>query len=88
MLGLIPGVGDALGLALSAWVAAQARQAGASRWLLARMAMNVGLDAVLGSVPLLGDVFDFAFKANRRNLRLLQRHLARTGGAAQARRRS
>jgi hypothetical protein len=72
---LIPGVGDAIGLALSAWLALEARRAGASRALLARMAANVGLDAILGSIPLLGDLFDIGFKANRRNLALLQRHL-------------
>lgn len=85
MLGLIPGVGDAVGLGLSAWLMAQARRAGASRWLLARMAANMGLDATIGAIPVLGDWFDFAFKANRRNLRLLQEHLARQGGATRSR---
>lgn len=77
LIGLIPGVGDAAGLLLSAWLMVQARRAGASRWLLARMAANAGVDTAIGAVPLLGDWFDFAFQANRRNLRLLQKHLAR-----------
>lgn len=76
LLGLVPVAGDAVTLALSAWLMVQARRAGASRLLLARMAANVALDTTVGAIPLLGDWFDFAFKANRRNVRLLQKHLA------------
>lgn len=85
LLGLIPVVGDAAGLALSVWLMAQARRAGAPRWLLTRMAANMGLDATIGAIPVLGDWFDFAFKANRRNLRLLQRHLVRQAGGIRSR---
>ena len=70
LIGLIPGVGDAAGLAVSAYVVLAARRRGVPRRTLARMAANVGVDALVGSIPVLGDVFDLGFKANRRNLRL------------------
>ena len=75
VLGLVPGVGDAIGAGLSAWLIIEAQRLGAPNILLARMAGNLMLDAAVGAVPLLGDVFDAAFKANLRNMRLLRRHL-------------
>jgi hypothetical protein len=72
LLGLIPGIGDTLSMAISAYIVVQARRLGVSRWVLTRMVGNIALDALVGSVPLLGDAFDFAFKANKRNLRLLK----------------
>jgi Domain of unknown function (DUF4112) len=83
ILGLIPGIGDAAGAVLAAWILVEAFRLGASRATLARMAGNVALDAGLGAIPVLGDLFDFAWKANLRNVALLERHLA---GPAQARR--
>ncbi|KAB7627464.1 DUF4112 domain-containing protein [Alkalilimnicola sp. S0819] len=80
LIGLIPGAGDLATGGLSAWIVLRAWRMGAPRTVLLRMAANVGLDVLLGSVPLLGDAFDFFFKANRRNLRLLRRHLQRHGG--------
>ncbi|HET8727694.1 MAG TPA: DUF4112 domain-containing protein [Alphaproteobacteria bacterium] len=77
VVGLLPGVGDAATGLLSAYLIWQARRMGVPTGLLLRMAGNVGLDVVAGSVPVLGSIFDFAFKANRRNLRLLRRHLER-----------
>jgi hypothetical protein len=74
ILGLVPGVGDAAGLALSSMVIVQAVHLGARGATVARMVLNVAVDAVVGSIPLLGSVFDFAFKANNRNVALLQRH--------------
>jgi hypothetical protein len=72
VLGLIPGVGDfvttASGLSL-VWLA---YDRGAPAPLLARMLVNLGLDALIGAIPILGDLFDVVFKANRRNLTLLQ----------------
>ena len=76
ILGLIPGVGDLLGGALSAYVLVLAARAGASKPLLLRMLANLGTDAVVGAVPLAGDLFDAGFKANARNLALLERHVA------------
>lgn len=78
VIGLIPGVGDAAMTAVALWVLWQARRLGASKAVLARMAGNVAVDAVLGAVPLAGDLFDAAFKSNRRNVALLQRHLEAT----------
>ena len=54
----------------------EARALGAPRHLVARMLVNVALDGVIGAVPLLGDAFDVMWRANRRNMALLQRHLA------------
>lgn len=74
LLGLVPGIGDAAGLALSTIVIAQAVRLGARGSTAGRMVLNVAVDAVVGSVPVLGWIFDFAFKANTRNLELLERH--------------
>ena len=75
LLGLIPGIGDALGLALAAYVVTEAKRLGAPPLLVSRMAINVGIDVAIGAVPLLGDVFDVYFKANKRNAALLRQHL-------------
>lgn len=77
LIGLVPGVGDLIGAALATYVLKESARLGVGRWTLARMAGNVALDFALGAFPLLGDVFDVAFKANRRNLRLLNAHLAK-----------
>ena len=71
IIGLIPGVGDAVTLAFSAYIIAQAQRLGVPRHVMARMVLNVIIDGLLGSIPLVGDVFDVLFKANRRNLKLL-----------------
>ena len=82
ILGLIPGVGDAAGAALAGWILVEAVRMGASRATVLRIAGNVALDAGLGAVPLLGDIFDFAWKANVRNVALLERHLTAPDRAA------
>jgi len=78
LIGLVPGIGDLATTAMSAYLIHQARQAGASKWVIARMLGNVGLDLTVGAIPLLGDTFDLFFKSNRRNARLLKRHLDRS----------
>lgn len=75
LIGLVPVVGDVTAIALSSYPIIEAARLGLSKRLLARMAANVAIDGLLGAVPLIGDAFDFFFKANRRNLRLLRRHL-------------
>jgi hypothetical protein len=75
LLGLIPGVGDLVSGALGLLLIREARILGASRWLQARMLMNLLVDATAGSVPLAGDLFDVYFKAHERNLRLLRKEL-------------
>ena len=76
LLGLIPGVGDILGGVLAIWIIVRAARLGAPRGVLFKMGLNVGLDAVAGSVPIVGDVADVAFRANQRNVALLERWLA------------
>ena len=79
VIGLIPGVGDFATTLVSAWIIHQAYRLGASKVTLARMVWNSGLDMLLGTVPLAGDLFDATFKSNQKNLALLRRHLARKG---------
>ena len=84
LLGLIPGAGDAAGAVLAGWILVEAIRLGASRATLLRITANVALDAVLGAVPVIGDVFDFAWKANLRNVTLLERHLMEPARAQSA----
>ena len=74
LLGLIPGLGDFLASAGSLFIVVVAARRGVPLVVLLRMLLNLTLDALLGSVPLVGDVFDFAFHANRRNRVLLKDH--------------
>jgi hypothetical protein len=76
LLGLVPGAGDLVALGLSGYMLLEAHRLEAPASLLTRMAANIALDAAVGSIPLLGDLFDVAFKANRRNMRLLREHFA------------
>lgn len=75
LVGLVPGIGDAVTTVLALYIVLEARRLGVPVAKLARMGLNVGVDAVLGAVPLVGDLFDVAWKANRRNLALLLAHL-------------
>ena len=84
MIGLIPGIGDAITTLMSLYIVREARELGAPRHLVARMLVNVALDGVIGAVPLLGDAFDVMWRANRRNMALLRSHLARRGAAMTA----
>lgn len=76
ILGLIPGGGDTISAFLSAYIVLEAAQLGVPREALVRMVYNIILDSVLGSVPVLGDLFDATWKANAKNLALLESHLA------------
>jgi hypothetical protein len=84
ILGLIPGAGDAAGAVLAGWILVEAIRLGASRATVIRIAGNVALDAIVGAVPLIGDIFDFAWKANLRNVALLERHLVAPDRAQRA----
>jgi len=75
ILGLIPGGGDAAGAVLAGWIFVEAVRLGVSRATLTRIAANIAIDAFIGAMPVLGDIFDFAWKANLRNVALLERHL-------------
>jgi hypothetical protein len=75
IIGLIPGAGDAVGAILAGTIVVEAARTGISRFTLIRMAGNIALDSAIGAVPLVGDLFDAGWKANTKNLALLQRHL-------------
>jgi Domain of unknown function (DUF4112) len=77
VLGLVPGAGDAVNLVVSVYTLLLARKLGAPNALLLRMAANAGIDFGIGSVPVVGDVFDMFFKSNTRNLKILQEFLAK-----------
>lgn len=72
LLGVIPVVGDSLGLLLAAFIVVEARRLGASPELQGRMLANIGIDWAIGLVPFAGDLLDIAFRANTRNVRLVE----------------
>jgi hypothetical protein len=72
IIGLIPGVGDLIGLVLGGYILRVAAEHNAPRVVRWRMAMNLWIDSVLGAIPFLGDLFDVGFKAHQRNVRLLE----------------
>ncbi len=74
VLGLVPFLGDAVAYLVSTLMVAGLARHGASGKLVFRMAGNILLDFLVGSIPLLGNIFDFTYKANRRNLRLMKAH--------------
>lgn len=82
IVGLIPGVGDVAGLVAASLVVAEAVRLGARGWTLASMLLRITLDAVIGTVPVAGTVFDVVYKASQRNVALLEHH---TRDAAAAR---
>jgi hypothetical protein len=75
LLGLIPGIGDTATALLASYIVLEAWRLGVPTNVIARMLANLGIDFVIGLVPLAGDVADFAWKANRRNARMLRDHL-------------
>lgn len=77
ILDLVPVVGDLVGTALGAYLVWEARNLGLSKWQIARMAGNVGVDTLLGAIPWIGAIPDFFFRSNSRNLRIIRRHLDR-----------
>jgi len=75
VLGLVPGLGDLIATAVSAYVIVLAARFRLPKSILAQMVLNIGLEAVVGTVPLVGDLFDAFYKSNVRNLKLLEAHL-------------
>src|SRR5215218_2670832 len=75
LIGLIPGLGDVLGGAMSSYILFVAAQEGVPTSVLTRMLGNIALDSLVGVVPVVGDLFDVGVKANRRNVDLLERYL-------------
>jgi hypothetical protein len=79
LLRLMPGLGDAAASAFSVYVLYEASRLGIPRGLLVRMIANVVIEGAVGAVPLAGDAFDIAFRANRRNIALLWEYFEREG---------
>ena len=75
LLDIIPVVGDTAAAAMGAWLVWEARNLGMSKWHLARMAGNVGIDWLLGLIPFIGAIPDFFFRSNTRNLRIVKQWL-------------
>lgn len=75
IVGLVPGIGDAITAAMGLYLVWEARNLGMPKWKLWRMAGNVGFDTLLGAVPVAGDLFDFFYSSNTRNLRIIRKHL-------------
>lgn len=76
IIGLIPGIGDVIDALASLLIMVRAIQLGIPRVATARMLVNIGIEALAGSVPFVGDLFDIAFKANRRNYEILKSHIS------------
>jgi hypothetical protein len=75
VVGLIPVVGDFIGAAFGAWLVWEAKNLGLPKWKLWRMTGNVAFDTAIGFVPVVGDAFDFLFRSNSRNMKIVKRHL-------------
>lgn len=74
VIGLVPGIGDLLTAGISCLIILEARRMGAPSHVVARMIGNVAIDGLAGAIPVVGDIFDVAFRANLRNMRLLRKH--------------
>ena len=81
IVGVVPGIGDAIGAIFSLYIIFQAARMGVPKATLARMLGNVGIDTLVGEIPLLGDLFDVGFKSNIRNLALIEQHVDQPAAA-------
>lgn len=77
IIGLVPGLGDLVATAFSAYIIILATQLGIPSRTLWKMIFNIGLEAVVGTVPLIGDLFDAYYKSNLRNVAILEEHLTK-----------
>ena len=75
IVGLVPVMGDVIAAAMGGYIVWEASNLGMPKWKLWRMAGNVLFDSAVGAIPVAGDVFDFLFRSNSRNLRIVKRHL-------------
>jgi Domain of unknown function (DUF4112) len=82
ILGLIPGGGDTVSAALSSYIIVEAALMGLPRSALMRMVLNLAIDTIAGSVPILGDIFDLASKANLRNMQIVENHIKTPNASA------
>ena len=84
VLGLVPGAGDVAGALISGYIVFAGWRLGVGGGGLVRMLGNIAFETLVGTVPVLGDLFDMAFKANVRNVAVLEEHLGNERGAAPA----
>jgi hypothetical protein len=75
ILGLVPGFGDILTGAIGAYLIYEAQRLGIPRSAIARMIANIAVDTAIGAIPVFGDVWDFFFRSNDRNMQILARHI-------------
>jgi hypothetical protein len=75
IVGLVPVLGDIVTASMGAWLVWEARNLGMSKFHLVRMAANVGVDTAVGAIPFAGDLFDFVFRSNTKNLRMVKKWL-------------
>ena len=75
ILGLVPGIGDAITGLIGAYLIYEAQQLGIPRSALVRMIANIAFDTAIGAIPVAGDIWDFFFRANDRNMQILARHI-------------
>ncbi len=75
IIGLVPGIGDVVTTLLSTYVIWEARNLGVSRWALGRMLANLAIHASVGSIPIIGDIFDAFFRVNQRNMKIVHAQL-------------
>jgi hypothetical protein len=85
LIGLVPGIGDVVTTLIPAMVILEAHRAGVSRLTLSRMIANVAIDSTVGLIPVVGDVFDFYWKANLKNLKLLEKEASKFDRASDRR---
>jgi hypothetical protein len=88
IIGLVPGLGDAVSALFSGYLVLQASRMGAPRAVVNRMIANVAIDTIVGWIPVLGDLFDVAWKSNVRNMALLEEHLRHPASAKAGSRRT
>ena len=79
VIGLLPGVGDTVMLLVSLWVVMEAHRAGVPMRLKLKMLGNVMLDWLIGSIPVVGDLFDVAWRANQRNAKIMENYVNEVG---------
>ena len=77
ILGLVPGIGDTVTMVAQLYLISQARRVGIRRGVYAKMLVIALIDFLIGAIPVVGDLFDFFWKSNRRNVNLLKREIAR-----------
>jgi hypothetical protein len=86
VLGLVPGLGDLAGAVLSGYIVLAGIRMGVSRSGVLRMLGNIAIDTFVGSIPIVGDLFDAGWKSNNRNVALIERHMADPGTTRMANR--